>query len=179
MQIADAPRYKLKKTCVTKRKNHTMLTNFSISEQLCDVTFYQFTFPLDETKQFYLHLFDEGTHLNHTLIAQVNFTNNENELYFSEKYCPDFDGSKTVDLYGICDPTSPFSLQKGAWNKIHVTIRRSVNVKEFVAVKPNDHCSYGEDVICIILDVHVKPSVLRAFWTAASVNCISGKFLFS
>ena len=120
-----------------------------------------------------MHLLYEGLRLDHTLVAKVN----ENELYFSDKYCPDFDGNRTVDLYGRCDRTSPFLFQKEFWNKIHVTIRRSVNVKEFVAVKLNDHCSYGEDVICIILEIHVKLSALQAFWTAASVNCISGKIL--
>ena len=120
---------------------------------------------------------------NYTRIASVQVRDNENWLAFSLTTCHRFyDINRGVDVFGICNPTTPLLLQNGTWNKVHVTTRRSqyagkFNFNLFSAIQRNDHCPYAEDVECIIFDIGEKPSVLHLMsggpW--ASVNCISGK----
>ena len=148
---------------------------------MCDV--FPFVFepivPLDENDQFYLHLFGDSYFNSDTLTARVEVRDKENWLEFFHQDCSDFDSKTEVDLYGICDPTTPLVLQKYKWNKVHVTVRRSpLNVGEFGAIERNDHCPYAEDVHCvrcIIIEIAEKTSVLRLWYASATVNCISGK----
>ena len=146
---------------------------------MCDVDeFYSnFIVPLGESNEFYLHLFGAVDSNSDTTVASLRakvVKGNENRFGFWYQDCSDFDSKRQVDVFGICDPTTPLKLQKRKWNKIHVTTRRSPNVGQFGAIERNDHCPYAEDVRCIIIEIAEKPSVLRlrAF---ASVNCISGK----
>ena len=85
-------------------------------------------------------------------------------------------GIREVDVYGICNSTSILLLQKGRWNKIHVTTQKSANVGEFSRIKRNAHCPFGKDVHCIIIEIQQEPSLLHKRGSFASVNCISGKF---
>ena len=148
---------------------------------------------LDETNQFYLHLFSHVPRKKATVFPYVAFYDNEHHLSFSYKNCTDFDSSTEADLYGICDQTFPFSLKILEWSKLHVTIQKSANVGESGAVRPNDYCPYDKDVHCIILEIQDSASVLRLsqpwffslggaslteerfYAIYASVNCISGK----
>ena len=147
---------------------------FSISEKVCDVALFDSIVPLDESNQFYLHLFGGAASAFHTLIVRIENKNNESRLGFLYRNCSDFNSKWDVDVYGNCDQTTVLSLQKGTWNTIHVTIQRSANVGKFGAIKRSDHCPYSEDVHCIIIEIQEKPFMLR-LWARASVNCISGK----
>ena len=155
---------------------HSKALKIFISEKVCNVAddIYRSIVPLDENEQFHMHVFGYVSASHHTVIAKVVFTNNENWLEFWPRGCGSFNSKREIDLYGICDPTTPLLLQEFKWNKVHVTIQRSANI-EYGTIKPNNHCPYGEDVQCIIIDIQEKPSVLHFKGAYVAMNCISGK----
>lgn len=116
------------------------------------------------------------THQTRTIMARIHSTDEyKHSLSFHYRACVDVDLNRELDVLGNCDPTSPFLLQKGKWNKVHVTIQKFPNRRESTAVRSNNHCPYAKSVKCITVKIPDKASELLLRAEYASVNCISGK----